>query len=142
MPRTVATWQVLGNFITVMRLFSTVRPPQSAAVLELRRQQQGAKGMELQLRRDQARPPSQQSPRLAGSCKHASRSLVGCPPMSLPNHAKPAVHRVFKLMVIQTLGWAACDHHLSSCALLRVARYRELVDDHKRADGPPVVVLF
>ena len=50
-----AARQVLGNFITVMRLFSTVRPPSSAAVLELRRQQQGAKGTELQLRRDQAR---------------------------------------------------------------------------------------
>ena len=49
-------WQVLGNFITVMRLFSTVRPPSSAAVLELRRQQQGAKGTELQLRRDQVQP--------------------------------------------------------------------------------------
>ena len=44
--------RVLGNFITVMRLFSTVRPPQSAAILELRRRQ-GGKGTELQLRQDQ-----------------------------------------------------------------------------------------
>jgi len=47
--------RVLGNFITVMRLFSTVRPPQSAAILELRRRQ-GGKGTELQLRQDQVSP--------------------------------------------------------------------------------------
>jgi hypothetical protein len=74
-----AAWQVLGNFITVMRLFSSVRPPSSAAVLELRRQQQGAKGTELQLRRDQVWPQNASSTNLQGCCKEASASPNGCP---------------------------------------------------------------